>query len=226
MNHHSAKRIIAVNLEKTHDIDNDDEMFETDPEVIKEIELSRKFKTCVSDMEKNEAIMECVRGESLGFVKSIQDLPFLDSEEERVVADVYYESFIMKMVAHMQAQQTVLPDERRLDYRCTKSTVWLLNVFRTMIEDAWGMDIYERDEDGGEEQDEESAEIVAAFNDKGVTALCLEMITIGIDAEVQLEAVRLLVGMLFKEGGALDVQEKINQILTSTHSQLFFKQCK
>jgi len=28
----------------------------------------------------------------------------------------------------------------------------LLRAFRTMIEDAWGMDIYQRDDDGGEEQ--------------------------------------------------------------------------
>ena len=76
-----------------------------------------------------------------------------------------------------------------------------------MIEDAWGMDIYERDDEGGDEQDEASADIVGAFNSCGVTGLCLDMIAVGIHEDVQLEAIKLCVAMLFKEGGAKEVQE-------------------
>lgn len=35
------------------------------------------------------------------------------------------------------------------------------------------MDIYARDDDGGEEQDEASADIVNAYNAHGVTELCI-----------------------------------------------------
>ena len=57
----------------------------------------------------------------------------------------------------MQSQLVTLPAERRLDHESTATTVWLIRVFRSMIEDAWGMNIHERDDDGGEEQDEASA---------------------------------------------------------------------
>ena len=41
------------------------------------------------------------------------------------------------------------------------------------LEDVWGMDIYARDDDGGEEQDNASADIVHAYNTFGVTELCI-----------------------------------------------------
>ena len=40
------------------------------------------------------------------------------------------------------------------------------------------MTIYERDEDGGEEQDEASSPIVNAFNACGVTQVCIGIVTI------------------------------------------------
>ena len=221
----AAARIINANIENTHDLVNDDdEIFETDPEKIKENSVNKKFQEFLSAFKDCEEVKKQVENESIGFVRSMQQLPFIDNEDG-VVADVYYESFIMKLVSHMQSQKTVLPHEKRLDYRCTKSTIWLLLVFRIMIQDAWGMDIWERDEEGGDEQDEASKEIVEAFNTKGVTALCLDMIAVGIDENVQLEAIRLLVGMLFKEGGNRSVQIQVNNILVQTNSELFFKQC-
>lgn len=221
----AASRIINANIENTHDLVNDDEeMFETDPEKIKETDVHKKYQEFLNNFKENEDVKKQIENESIDFVRSIQQLPFIDNEDG-IVADVYYDTFIMKLVSHMQAQKTVLPDEKRLDYRCTKSTVWLLLVFRIMIQDAWGMDINERDKDGGDEQDEASKEIVEIFNTKGVTALCLDMIAVGIDQEVQLEAIRLLVGMLFKEGGNRSVQGQINSILLNTNSELFFKEC-
>ena len=41
----SANRIISVNIEKTHDLEDDEEMFETDPDIIKENEITKKFQT-------------------------------------------------------------------------------------------------------------------------------------------------------------------------------------
>ena len=37
----------------------------------------------------------------------------------------------------------------------------------------WGMNIYERDEDGGEEQDLATADVVRSYNTFGVTELCI-----------------------------------------------------
>jgi len=93
-----------------------------------------------------------------------------------------------------------------------------------MIENRMGMSIYERDEDGGKEQDEAAAPVVNALNSCGATVLCLDLIADGIDDALQLEAIKLGVGLLFKEGGAINVQSIMNNHLMKTQSGLFFKQ--
>lgn len=137
-----------------------------------------------------------------------------------------YEPFIEKLVQHMKNQIRVMPEDKYLSHESTTATIWLLKAFRAMIEDSWQMDIYQRDEDGGAEQDEASEPIVIAFNKGGVTGLCIDMIAPGIHESVQLEAIRLAVAMLFKEGGALLVQESINAYMKTHDSNLFFKQIK
>jgi hypothetical protein len=66
-------------------------------------------------------------------------------------ADVRYEPFVKRLVSHIKGRLSVVNGETRLDGRCTKTTTWLVKAFRTMIENAWGMTIDERDDDGGGE---------------------------------------------------------------------------
>ena len=86
------------------------------------------------------------------------------------------------------------------------------------------MSIEDRDDDGDEE--DEKAGPVELLNSNGVTALCLELIAPGIDETLQSEVVKLMVGMLFKEGGARDVQIKVHECLVGVESVLFFKQLR
>ena len=65
-----------------------------------------------------------------------------------------------------------------------------------------------------------------AFISCGVTGLCLDMIACGIHESVQIEAIKLCVAMLFREGGATAVQEVMHHHLSSHPSELFFKQLK
>ncbi|RYG58826.1 hypothetical protein EON64_20895, partial [archaeon] len=108
----------------------------------------------------------------------------------------------------------------------TKTSIWIIRAFRTMIENRMQMSIYVRDDEGGQEQDIAAAPVVNALNSCGATALCLDLIADGIDAKLQLEAVRLGVGLLFKEGGALEVQTLMHSHLMKTNSELFFKQVR
>lgn len=85
------------------------------------------------------------------------------------------------------------------------------------------MSIYERDDDGGEEQDDAVVELMKVYNDNGITNMCLDLISKGIDISLQSEAIKLLVAMLFKEGGALDIQKTIYKHLSEPGSELFFK---
>lgn len=183
----------------------------------------KSYKKYVDTMNADAVVQGYVETEAIGFVRTVKQLPFVGTSS---TADVYYEQFILKLVAHMHTQLIRLPNERRLDFLCTKSTIWLIRVFRAMIEDAWGMNIFQRDEEGGSEQDETAGPIVKAFNACGVTHLCIDMIATGIDSDVQLEAVKLLVAMLFKEGGAVIVQKEVNDYLTSNDTSLFFQQLR
>ena len=95
-------------------------------------------------------------------------------------------------------------------------------IFRTMIENKWGMSIYERDDDGGEEQDIAAAKIMSTLNNCRATEMCLDLVARGIEIPLQAEAIKLLVALLFKEGGAKDVQVSIYKHLSRPGSDLFF----
>jgi hypothetical protein len=107
-----------------------------------------------------------------------------------------------------------------------------------------GMTIQERDEEGGDEQDEAAAPAIKAMNETGSTALCLDLIAAGLEPELVLESIYLIgnfenvrrnqlyfsyipaVAMLFKEGGAIAIQTLINKHLKHTDSFLLFKQMR
>merc|ERR1719487_314857 len=56
----------------------------------------------------------------------------------------------------------------------------------------------------------------------GVTFLCMDLIAVGIDASVSIEAVKLLIVLLAQTGGNLAVQQSIHRYLSETDSTLFF----
>eukprot|EP01037_Dinobryon_pediforme_P016723 gene16723-16903_t len=152
-----------------------------------------------------------------------QKLPYI---ADPVEADVRYESFIKKLVFHIRENIKFVNNQKQMDPGITATSRWIIRAFRTMIENRMGMSIYERDDEGGEEQDIAAAPVVNALNTCGATALCLDLIAYGIDEGLQLEAIKLGVGLLFKEGGAIEVQSIMNAHLQKSSSDLFFKQVR
>ena len=59
-----------------------------------------------------------------------------------------------------------------------------------------------------------------------MTKLCLDLVSSGIDFDVQIEAMKLCVGVLIREGGSLPVQEAINEYLESIPSHFMFLQLR
>ena len=186
-----------------------------------EKKLTQKYEVFKAALNESEAVQAFSADQSQDFIRIIEKLPFLS---EDVVSDLRYEALIIKLVNHVRDSLVVEETEKRLNSRCSQTTTWIIRAFRTMIENVWGMTIYERDDDGGEEQDEACADVVKALNDFGATELCLDLISVGIDEGLQLECVKLCVAMLFKEGGSLDVQVTMNEHLQNTNSYTFFKQ--
>lgn len=194
-----------------------------DDEVDEEQQVSKKLVEFLSCLEEDESVRETALSESQQFIGRIENLSHVS---ENVSSDIRYEAVIIKLVEHVRDRLENMENERHLDSRCTQTTTWIIRSFRTMIENKWGMTIDERDDEGGEEQDEASADVVEALNDCGATALCLDLISCGIDAGLQLECVKLGVAMLFKEGGSLAVQTTMYKHLENTNSVLFFQQMR
>ncbi len=192
--------------------------------VTKETKLIEKYKSFIEEIEADSDVSYKNSHESIGFISILEKLPSVN--DKLSMSDIRYELLIMKLIQHIRDSFTFVDNQKRLDPRVSKTSAWIIRAFRTMIENRMGMSIYERDEDGGKEQDEAAAPVVNALNSCGATVLCLDLIADGIDDALQLEAIKLGVGLLFKEGGALEVQSVMSNHLMKTESSLFFKQVR
>jgi hypothetical protein len=223
----SAKNPFYAELKKLHlsvenvQFDEDDTGHFADE--AREKEVLGKYIEFLQLLDSDEEVQNKVRDEIKGFISVISEMPFLKDSSD---AEVRFEPFIQKLVSHVRENMTLINEERRIGADCTATTTWIIKCWRTMIEEAMGMSIYERDEDGGAEEDEKAGPIVTALSENGVTGLCLELIAVGVDEALQTEVVKLLVAMLFKEGGAREVQECVNTYLMKNNSELFFKQVR
>jgi hypothetical protein len=193
-----------------------------------EEQASEKFNYFLDCLQKDEQYEELIKEEYEAVIKKISALPL--ASDTSSASTVRYEPFLKKLVDHIRSGIKIVTHstgrEKLLSERRTKTAIWIIKLFRTMIENVWGMSIYERDDDGGEEQDEASATITHTFNTCGATTLCMDLIASGINRELVLECIKLCVAMLFKEGGALAVQQTMHHHLSTTDSEFFFLQLR
>jgi len=185
--------------------------------------LHNKYEDFLKQLDEDKDVQEKKNAENLAFISQIEELPYIKDSSDY---DIRYEPFIKKLVQHVRENITIIDNETRIDARCTKTTLWMIKSFRRMIENKMGMDIFERDEDGGEEQDLAAEPVITAFNTTGVTELCLDLIADGVDDELQEECINLCVGMLFKEGGSRAVQASMNKYLSRPEADLFFSRVR
>jgi hypothetical protein len=222
LNNAALQPVIAGEIEATHLSHVDGEEEEQDADMQRERHVLSKFSEFLEAFKGNEEIQEDVRLENCHFIEVLESLP--TSSDLTIKSDLRYEAVIQKLVRSVYDNFTFINGEKKINARCTATSIWLIKVFRTMIEQKMGMSIFERDEDGGEEQDVAAEGTVKALSENGAVVLCLDLIATGINEMLQNEAIKLLVGMLFKEGGARDVQGMVWSYLTKTDSTMFFKQ--
>ena len=133
----------------------------------------------VGYIKKAPSVEEALEDEAQEFISALDALPRLDDQlsEEK---DVRFEILLKKLIDHISASiEVVFPGDeviKRISEEATRTNIWLMKCFRTMIENRWGMTIDERDDDGGEEQDEMAADIRRVLNDAGATRACLELL--------------------------------------------------
>jgi len=181
--------------------------------------LSQRVRMFLRELKNSEDLRSRNYKERTNIIEEILKIPLVTKNIE---SDLRLEPLIKKLARHAKSRMVEDINMKVMDAECRDTTTWVVMLFRAMIEFAWKMSIYERDEEGGEEEDIASEWIVNILNSCGVPAHCLDLIAPGMDPTLMLESMKLLVAMLYKEGGNLKVQTSINQHLNNSHGSLHF----
>ena len=212
-----ASKIIVSNLQPKTSLLQD---AKNNSALTNESKLISKYNDFLDAIEADSELNQRAETENVAFISVIEALPSV-----RIVAesDVRYETLLKKLIQSIRDSIQFDKEQKQMSSRDTKTATWTVRSFRTMIENKMGMNIFERDEGGGEEQDDAAADVIAALSSCGATTLCLDLIADGIDEELQLESIRLGVALLLKEGGALGIQKEMNEYFRKSNSEPFFR---
>jgi predicted house-cleaning noncanonical NTP pyrophosphatase (MazG superfamily) len=195
--------------------------------------LARFLKSLDADEELQDTV-KSDRTEHM--VKLIDDLPRLDDD---VVAEIRYEPTIKKLVQHIRNLIKKEKNRKWIERDCVDTAIWVIQLFRAMIETKWTesfreregpdadrMGIDERDEDGEEEEDEAAGPVQDTLDECGATILCLEVIADGMNEKVVEEGVKLIIALLFREGGNKVTQSTIFNHLNQKGTDAFFEEIR
>jgi hypothetical protein len=197
---------------EAHDVEDDD--------------VVMRFEAFIDAVESNEDLQANLDADTTAVIEVFDKLKTSKEEDDAKDSkgDLRKDFLIEKLVAHIRgSMHAEHAGSVHLDPECTTTTAWIVKFLRALIEKRWNMTIDERDDDGGETEDKAAAETQTMLNMHGVTALCIDLIAPGIQSDVRIEAIKLLIALLFKEGGHHETQETIYSHLAGKDSTLFFK---
>jgi len=158
-------------------------------------------------------------------VDLFERIPCLDTPN--VTADVRYEPLINKLTSHFRTSIKRIHNTRVLDKDIKNTSIWFLQTLRYQLEKHVGISIDDNlDKLAKYEIGPETSEAVklrGIYNEHGITYLCLELLANGIDHQLMLEAIKMLLVLLFKVGGSTVIQQNIYTYLVETDSSYFFE---
>lgn len=159
-------------------------------------------------------------------VSYLETIPWTDDVEAK--SDVRFEPLIKKVCSHFRSMIVRNTLSRSIEESSVEICIWFLRALRQLFESVLGVDCDELDAIDVEQVEESKKlnRLRSAFNDNGVTYLCLDLIAVGIEHELYIEAMKLLVAMLLRKGGAQEIQRKVYFYLLETDSLLFFELLK
>jgi hypothetical protein len=172
------------------------------------------------------AVKKHAKSGMIELLNTLSDMPRLDEFVEdwhtAKIGILRFEPLLCKLVQHTRGNVQLSGDRKVIAPELVDSTVWVLQLLRRLVEHLWGFGIERRDEWGDEASDANVEEVQDALNDAQAPQLCIDLIAKGMAVEVVLEANRLLVAMLYREGGNVRVQETMNRYLAESNSEMFF----
>jgi hypothetical protein len=199
----------------------------------------------------DSAVHKCARHKDIAILSQkgiskcssrIKELPKLGDAVEG--AAIRFEPLLKKMIRHVQGLLVTTSDRKTLAIEHQASTLWLLRLFRTMVEDEWGFSldvsvlsfallyrvlradspfvVQERDHMGTASTDAAAWPTLQALAHCGACELCINLIANGIDNEVVGESMRLLTVLLLREGGSQVVQQAMSTHFRASPEGFFF----
>ena len=145
---------------------------------------------------------------------------------DSVQSDVRLEPFLLKLTTHIRTQIEKTSSSSTLNKSVTTATVWLLRTLRLILEKSMECSIEQLCNPSCTRDLLEVSWFHDIFNTTGVTFLCLDLIAIGIEVSISVEAAKMVAVMCAKSGGNIVVQRTIYRYLSETDSTLFFEQIK
>ena len=150
----------------------------------------------------------------------------LPSIYDPVNADIRLEPFISKISDHLRNKLDRSRNARSLDKKFVDSSIWVIQTMKLLLSDTCGIKYDDAYESILDHKDMEFSYYHLAMNDYGIVYLCLDFIAVGIDDELCVEAIDLLVMLLHKSNGRKQIQHTIFCYLEKTDSTLFFEKLK
>jgi hypothetical protein len=186
--------------------------------------------------------------------KEIDFFDKIPSVRDLVDSDIRLEPIVNKICTHLTSQLKKTTFSRTLPEGITKSTSWLLRSLHQFIECklAASNELDIRNPLNREKNANDTVlkllwksfkinflfdpKVVVwhtsldffreTLNDNGVTMLCLELIAVGINKQIVIQAITLINSLLCKAGGSAIIQHSINSYLRDSDSVLFFELLK
>lgn len=187
---------------------------------IQQVLLRKDFKLFLRAVKKD------LSNSKEEIVAYLEQIPWTDDAESE--SDVRFEPLVKKVCSHFRSMIVRNTLSRSIEESSVEICVWFLRALRTLFEDTLGVNCDELDEIDVEnvKDSKKLKRLRSAFNENGVTFLCLDLIAVGIEHELYIEAIKLLVAMLLRKGGSSEIQRKVYYYLIETDSLLFFELLK
>jgi hypothetical protein len=188
-------------------------------------ELEESLSRRITALAESDEVAAGATEDINSLIKFIKEMPRQFSDT--LPADIVHlrlEPLLKKLVRHVLSFVRIQGERKMLEAKYVRTTVWTISLFRKIIEYDWGFSVDERDEEGDDDSDANVQWIQDALDDAGATAMCLDLLARGLTSEVKDEAIKLLMALLFQEGGNQKVQDTINKQLNLPKSVFFLRE--
>ncbi|RYH20795.1 hypothetical protein EON65_22460 [archaeon] len=173
-----------------------------------------------------KSIQEATPDCRLDIVHFFHRIPWV--KDQGVESDVRFEPLLKKLSAHFRMMIKRSGNSRELvsdDDQANETCAWLLCALRHLLEhemkatfdNITDVDVF------SVHNTAKLAELRMAYNVNGITFLCLDLISNGIETGLKTEAIKLLIVMLLRNPDYADIQQTIYSYLLETDSLLFFE---